>query len=212
MLRFASTIILAFLSINSPALAGDGQSGSFVGNWPSAEQLNRIRNWNPHVGEIQRPSEIQRAGEIKGPVEIQAPKEVEAVKATTSACETHLAVLADALFDFDKAELRKDAEGTLDAAIPQIRQLTEEGKHPARVEGHTDGKGSDAYNLRLSKARARSVRDWLVSHQALPSTTEIEGFGKSMPVAPNAFDDGSDNPEGRQKNRRVEITVETCKG
>lgn len=134
------------------------------------------------------------------------------MKATTSACETHLAVLADALFDFDKAELRKDAEGTLDAAIPQIRQLTEEGKHPARVEGHTDGKGSDAYNLRLSKARARSVRDWLVSHQALPSTTEIEGFGKSMPVAPNAFDDGSDNPEGRQKNRRVEITVETCKG
>jgi outer membrane protein OmpA-like peptidoglycan-associated protein len=206
MKRFAPTIILAFLSISSPALAGDGQSGSFVGNWPSADQMNRIRNWNPHVGEIQRP------GEIKAPVEIQAPKEIEAVKATTSACETHLAVLADALFDFDKAELREDAEVTLDAAITQIRQVTEGGKHPARVEGHTDGKGSDAYNLRLSKARAGSVRDWLVSHQALPSATEIEGFGKSMPVAPNKFDDGSDNPEGRQKNRRVEITVETCKG
>ena len=103
-------------------------------------------------------------------------------------------VLADALFDFDKADLRKDAEGTQEAAIPQIRQVTEEGKHPARVEGHTDGKGSEAYNLRLSKARARSVRDWLVSRQVLPSATEIEGFGKSMPVAPNEFDDGSDNP------------------
>jgi flagellar motor protein MotB len=56
------------------------------------------------------------------------------------------------------------------------------------------------------------VRDWLVSHQVLPSGAEIAGFEKSMPVAPNVFDDGSDNPEGRQKNRRVEIIVETCKG
>jgi outer membrane protein OmpA-like peptidoglycan-associated protein len=212
MLRFAPAIILAFLSTNLPALAGDGQSGSFVGNWPSQEQMNRIRNWNPHVGEIQRPGEIQAPGAIQAPKQIEAPKEVETVKATTSECETHLAVLADTLFDFDKADLRKDAETTLEAASPQIRRVTEEGKHPARVEGHTDGKGSDAYNLRLSKARARSVRDWLVSHEVLPSGTEIVGFGKSMPVAPNAFDDGSDNPEGRQKNRRVEITVETCKG
>jgi outer membrane protein OmpA-like peptidoglycan-associated protein len=202
-MRFAPAFILAFLSATSPALAGDG---SFVGNWPSPEQMNRIRNWNPHVGEIQRP------GDIQAPKEIEAPNEIETVKATTSACETHLSVLADALFHFDKADLRKDAEGTLEAATPQIRQVTEEGKRPARVEGHTDGKGSEAYNLRLSKARARSVRDWLVSRQVLPSATEIEGFGKSMPVAPNEFDDGSDNPEGRQKNRRVEITVETCKG
>ena len=208
-MRFAPAIILAFLSAVSPAFAGDG---SFVGKWPSTEQMNRIRNWNPYVGELQRPGEIKAPGDIQSPKEIEAPKEIETVKATTSACQTHLSVLADALFDFDKAELRKDAEGTLEAAIPQIRQVTEEGKHPARVEGHTDGKGSEAYNLRLSKARARSVRDWLVSRKVLPSATEIEGFGKSMPVAPNKFDDGSDNPEGRRKNRRVEIIVETCKG
>ena len=205
-MRLAPAIILAFLSSNAPAIAGDGF------NWPSQDQINRIRNWNPHVGEIQRPGEIKAAGAIQAPKVIEAPKEAEAVKATTSECQTHLSVLADALFDFDKADLREDAETTLDAAIPQIRRVTEEGKHPARVEGHTDGKGSDAYNLRLSKARARSVRDWLVNRQVLPSTTEIEGFGKSMPIAPNVFDDGSDNPEGRQKNRRVEITVETCKG
>src|SRR6516164_2971347 len=104
MLRFAPAIILAFLSTNPPALAGDGQSGSFVGNWPSQEQMNRIRNWNPHVGEIQRPGEIQAPGAIQAPKEIKAPKEVETVKATTSECETHLAVLADTLFDFDKAD------------------------------------------------------------------------------------------------------------
>jgi len=80
-MRFAPTIVLAFLSAASPALAGDG---SFVGNWPSTDQMNRIRNWNPHVGEIQRPGVIQASGEI------QSPKEIEAVKATTSACETQV--------------------------------------------------------------------------------------------------------------------------
>jgi len=195
--RFAPALILALLSGNIQALAGDSQ---FTGNWPSPEQMDRIRSWNPRVGEFQKPSGIQ------------APKDIEAVKATTNGCETRIGVLADALFDFDKAVLRPDAEATLEAAIPQIKQATQDGKYPALVEGHTDGKGSDAYNLRLSEARARSVRDWLARRQVLPLATDIVGYGKSMPVAPNEFEDGSDNPEGRQKNRRVEITVETCKG
>ncbi len=198
--RIAPAFILAFLSANSTTWAGD------VGNWPSDQQMDRIRNWNPHVGEIQTPGEIQK------PREIQAPEGIEAVKATVTACETHIGVLADALFDFDKADLRSDAEAALEAAIPQIKQATEDGKHPARVEGHTDGKGSDAYNMRLSEARARSIRDWLARHKVLSPTADIVGFGKSMPVAANEFEDGRDNPEGRQKNRRVEITVETCKG
>jgi outer membrane protein OmpA-like peptidoglycan-associated protein len=174
--------------------------------------MEKLRNWNPQIGQIQKPGEIQRAGEIQKPGEIQAPKGVEAVKATATECETHIGVLADALFDFDKADLRADAEATLEAAIPQIRQATEGGKRPARVEGHTDGKGSEAYNMRLSEARARSVRDWLARRDVLPASAGIVGFGKSQPIAPNTLEDGSDNPEGRQKNRRVEIAVETCKG
>jgi len=211
MLRFAPIIIVALFSANAPALAGDGQSGGFVGNWPSAERMDRIRNWNPHIGEIQTPGQIQRPGEIQRPAEILAPKDAEAVEATETECETHIGVLADALFDFDKADLRPDAEEALEAAVPEITQATEDGKHPARVEGHTDGKGSDPYNMRLSEARARSVRDWLAHRNILPASTEAVGFGKRAPVAPNTFEDGSDNPEGRQKNRRVEITVETCK-
>jgi outer membrane protein OmpA-like peptidoglycan-associated protein len=179
---------------------------AWAGEWPSPEKMERLRNWNPKVGEIQRPGDIQKAGEI------QTPKGIEAVKATATACETHIGVLADALFDFDKSDLRADAEATLEAAIPEIRKATEDGKRAARVEGHTDGKGSDAYNMRLSEARARSVRDWLAQRSIVPANAEIRGFGKRMPVAPNEFDDGSDNPEGRQKNRRVEIAVERCKG
>jgi outer membrane protein OmpA-like peptidoglycan-associated protein len=203
--RFSEAFVLAFLLAGGPAFAGDG-------NWPSSERMEKLRNWNPKIGPIQQPGEIKKGGEIQTPGEIQAPKGVEAVKSTATECETHIGVLADALFDFDKADLRADAESTLEAAIPEIRKATEGGKRPARVEGHTDGKGSEAYNMRLSEARARSVRDWLVRRDVLPASADIAGYGKSRPIAPNTLEDGSDNPEGRQKNRRVEIAVEMCKG
>jgi outer membrane protein OmpA-like peptidoglycan-associated protein len=84
------------------------------------------------------------------------------------------------------------------------------GKHRVIVEGHTDGVGTDAYNMRLSEQRARAVRDWLVQRGVVPADTEIKGFGKTRPVASNQTINGRDNPEGRQKNRRVEIAINTC--
>jgi outer membrane protein OmpA-like peptidoglycan-associated protein len=81
-----------------------------------------------------------------------------------------------------------------------------------RVEGHTDAKGSDEYNQALSERRAASVRTWFVQAAKLPakSVTAV-GFGERQPVADNEKPDGSDDPEGRQKNRRVEVVV-TAKG
>jgi outer membrane protein OmpA-like peptidoglycan-associated protein len=55
------------------------------------------------------------------------------------------------------------------------------------------------------------VKTWLVARQAVPATTPIKGHGKSRPVASNTNPDGSDNPQGRQKNRRVEIVNDTCR-
>ena len=166
-------------------------------------------------GPIQKAGEVQKPGEIQQPTgvwikpgEIQVPRGIEAVKAVATGCENRLSVLADALFDFDKHNLRPDAEATLEAALPEIAKAA--GK-PARVEGHTDGKGSDAYNMKLSEARGRTVRDWLGIHGAIPPSTPIRAFGKRVPIAPNTTADGRDDPEGRQKNRRVEIVFETCK-
>src|SRR6202163_2473417 len=167
------------------------------------------------AGEIQKPGEIQRPGEIQQPKgrwikpgEIQVPRGIEAVKTVSNGCENRLSVLSDALFDFDKSNLRPDAEATLEAALPEIAKAT---GRAARIEGHTDGKGTDAYNMKLSEARGRSVRDWLGSHGAIPAATPIKGYGKRVPIAPNTTPDGRDDPEGRQKNRRVEIVFETCK-
>ncbi len=113
-------------------------------------------------------------------------------------------ISGDALFDFDKSNIKSAAEGALKQAGSLIRV-----RHPRRVkiEGHTDSIGDDRYNQPLSERRAKAVAQWLASHKYLNSKIALEtpGLGKSTPVAPNQRPDGSDDPIGRAKNRRVEI-------
>ncbi|MEM8795354.1 MAG: OmpA family protein [Pseudomonadota bacterium] len=103
------------------------------------------------------------------------------------------------LFDFDSADLREEARAELGKVTKTLN------RYPGAqviVEGHTDSKGSDAYNLELSQQRAASVRDFLVSSGATEtSKSETRGFGETRPVATNETD------EGRQKNRRVDLII-----
>jgi outer membrane protein OmpA-like peptidoglycan-associated protein len=78
------------------------------------------------------------------------------------------------------------------------------------LEGHTDAKGSDAYNQTLSERRARAVKDWLVTRRAIPGAASVKGWGEQRPVAPNTKANGADHPEGRQQNRRVEVVLNLC--
>lgn len=75
------------------------------------------------------------------------------------------------------------------------------------IVGHTDSRGEDDYNRKLSEDRAESVLDALVDAGVKQDRLTAEGKGSTEPVAKNKNSDGSDNPEGRQKNRRVEVTV-----
>jgi len=113
-------------------------------------------------------------------------------------------VLPGTNFAFDSAELRPEAEAKLDELVTTMR---DNPNLDLRIEGYTDSKGSDAYNMRLSRERARSVEQYLVDNGVDAGRLTAEGFGESDPVAPNTNPDGSDNPEGRAKNRRVEIHV-----
>ena len=119
--------------------------------------------------------------------------------------EIRIALAADVLFDFDKATLRPEAKPSLDKVVEVLKSYP---KASARIEGHTDGKGDAAYNQKLSERRAESVRAWLAGNGASLNMS-TRGWGKTKPVAPNAKRDGKDDPEGRQKNRRVEIAVKT---
>lgn len=123
--------------------------------------------------------------------------------ARTTDTEIQIDLASDVMFDFDKADLRP-------AAIPSLRKVvTVMRAYPAyhcTIGGHTDGKGEKAYNQKLSERRADSVKAWLVAHGASNPIT-ARGFGDTKPIAPNKKPDGSDDPDGRQKNRRVEITL-----
>jgi len=119
--------------------------------------------------------------------------------------EIKIDLAADVLFDFDKADLRREAE----PALAKVAAVL--GSYPratATIDGHTDSKGNDQYNQRLSERRAESVRRWLAANGVATQMTS-RGWGKTKPIVPNTKLDGSDDAGGRQKNRRVEITVKT---
>lgn len=119
--------------------------------------------------------------------------------------EIRIELQADVLFDFDKADLKPEAIPSLQKVAAVINGYP---NLPVRIEGHTDAKGADAYNMTLSEGRAASVRSWLVRNGSVDGgRITAYGRGETKPVAPNAKPDGTDDPEGRQKNRRVEITL-----
>ena len=119
--------------------------------------------------------------------------------------EIRIELAADVLFDFDKADLRPAAQKTLHQAAGIIQ---DKAKGAVRIEGHTDSKGNDAYNQKLSERRAASVKNWFVDKEGLGKMQfSTQGFGAKKPVASNTKPDGSDDPDGRQKNRRVEIVL-----
>jgi len=207
---------LVLVAATLPAIAQTYEIQQPKGPWRVPGEIQQPKGTWQKPGEIQQPrgtwqqpSEIQQPkGPWQQPGEIQVPKGSQAVQTTAvSRCEQRLSVVGDALFDFDKSSLRPEAEETLMAAGPEIARL---GGKPARIEGHTDAIGSDAYNFKLSEARAITVREWLAARGMVPATTPIKGYGKTNPIAPNFTIDGGDNPEGRQKNRRVEVVFDTC--
>jgi outer membrane protein OmpA-like peptidoglycan-associated protein len=123
--------------------------------------------------------------------------------AKTTKTEIRIELSSDVLFDFDKADL-------LPKAIPELEKVATVLKsYPnaaCSIEGHTDNKGLKEYNQKLSERRADSVKNWLLAHGVSTRMT-VRGWGATKPVAPNTLPNGRDNPEGRQKNRRVEIVV-----
>ena len=166
--------------------------------------------WQTPASKWQTPGAFQTpGGHWQTPGALQVPKGIRAVHVEKGKTSTRIRVGADALFAFDKSDLNPDAEQTLNALGPQITKVTSGGKFRLTIEGHTDSKGTDSYNQKLSLARATTVRDWLVRKNYIKAGTGVRGFAARQPVAPNTHRDGSDDPKGRQKNRRVEVLVES---
>ena len=103
------------------------------------------------------------------------------------------------LFDVDKYDLRPEAERAL-ASLAVV--LKEADVKAFQIDGHTDSDASDEHNQVLSENRANAVKNFLAS-QGITAEITIKGYGESRPIASN------DTPEGKQKNRRVEIIIPT---
>ena len=102
------------------------------------------------------------------------------------------------LFDFDRSNIRPEAIPVLDEIAAW---LLENPERTALIEGYTDSRGSDAYNLVLSQKRAESVRDYLVGNGVAKERLTAEGHGKGH------FTEGDTKAEVYQQNRRVVITL-----
>jgi len=101
-------------------------------------------------------------------------------------------------FDFDKATIQKNSESVLDSSI---KILKDNPYLNIQIEGHTDNKGSDNYNLILSIRRAEAVKNHLIMHGIKSHRLSSIGLGESTPITSN------DSEEGRQLNRRVIFTI-----
>ena len=122
----------------------------------------------------------------------QCPKTPKGAKVNAQGCW----ILGGVVFDTGKSNIKPAFYAELDAIATTLKN------NPAvkvEIEGHTDSVGRAAYNMKLSEKRAKAVMDYLVQKGIDPSRLSAKGFGITRPIASN------DTPEGRARNRRVEL-------
>lgn len=108
-------------------------------------------------------------------------------------------------YEYDQAELHPRAKKQLEI-VANILKASPTKK--LKIGGHTDALGSDAYNVNLSKRRAEAVKAFIISQGVPVTQVETLAYGKEAPLSPNVNPDGTDNPEGRSRNRRAEILLD----
>jgi outer membrane protein OmpA-like peptidoglycan-associated protein len=108
-------------------------------------------------------------------------------------------------FEFDQAELHPRGLHQLDIIAGLLKS---DPARKMRITGHTDALGTDDYNARLSAARAKNVNNRLIELGVAGAQIETIGFGSKAPLDPDKLADGTDNPEGRSRNRRTEIYLD----
>ncbi|CAM4095303.1 OmpA family protein [Janibacter anophelis] len=181
----AATLVAPFVVVGASSAGADDDEPLRIDNLPSLS--------DSEVNEHRSPIDVPDVQAIDVPDIDPFEPEV-----TTSGGSTVVTLDTDVLFEFAEAELGESAQ---DAVVEAIADIPDGAR--VTVVGHTDSVGSDADNLTLSKERARAVAD-VIEDERDDLELDVSGKGEKDPVADNDKG-GEDNPEGREKNRRVEI-------
>lgn len=198
------------------ALASPIAFGQSVDNWRAADGTTVWKNgtnelcwrdafWTPATAAADCDGAIKPAAPAPAPVAAPAPAPVTPPPAPKpppppppAPVSEKVTFAADAFFDFDKSVLKPEAKAKLDDLVSKTGGVNLE---VIIAVGHTDSVGTDAYNQKLSVARADAVKNYLVSKGVEKNRVYTEGKGEKQPVADNK------TAEGRAKNRRVEVEV-----
>lgn len=145
-------------------------------------------------------------GAAGGDEEARAAEILSDLQTSQSAEGTVITLPEAVLFEFAQSRLKPEAPAQLDRIAEVLRNYD---TAPVTIRGYTDSRGSEEANQDLARRRAESVKSYLTGGPAIdPGRMTAAGLGEQDPAAPNENPDGSDNPEGREQNRRVEIVLE----
>ncbi len=195
----------ALASAGGPVVAGAVMLGATVGNYicSSAGRPVTPAVAAPAPTPAQKPAEVVADvdGDNDGVIDRldRCPNTPAGSKVNANGCPAVLLTLTGINFAFDSSQIASGSENILDRAVTSMKEAS---TIRVRVTGHTDSRGSDAYNLKLSQRRADAVRDYLTANGIAANRLDTVGQGESQPVESNNTDDG------RFKNRRVELHVD----
>lgn len=114
-------------------------------------------------------------------------------------------IIKNIYYEFGKWNLTDSSKVILDRTVYKL--MMENPRIIVEIASHTDSVSSEEFNFKLSQRRAESVVKYLISKGIEKERLVAKGYGESKPIAPNTNPDGTDNPEGRQKNRRTEFRI-----
>jgi outer membrane protein OmpA-like peptidoglycan-associated protein len=192
---------------NVNVIVKDNQSGESVGSFFTDKTSGKYyfvlqpgRNYN---------ISYDAAGYLFHSENINIPKQPEYKEISKDVTLERIAkgstsILNNIFFDSNKSLLRKESNVELEKVF---KFLKDNANIKVEVSGHTDSKGKDAANLKLSKDRAQSVVNYLIQKGIDKNRIIAKGYGKTLPIAPNTTADGKPNKEGMQLNRRVELKI-----
>lgn len=150
------------------------------------------------------PAPVEEAPKVEAPPPPPVKKETKTeAPAAPAMIKKEVCIDIKVEFDFNKANIRPRYHYELKRIADCIKQYP---NNKAVIEGHTDGRGDAAYNMKLSQRRADAIRRYLIDKFGVnPNQLSAKGYGKTRPIANNATD------EGRQRNRRVELHLKAEK-